>query len=81
MKAEISKYISFNAFEEVEDSGQTSIPVLWVVTKQAADGKNQPLKARLCIRGDLEYGKELLRSDSPTAGCNAPVEANVVQYE
>ena len=68
MRKEIEKYKSFNAFEEVDDMGQDNVPIRWVVTKHAIDGKNQPLKARLCIRGDLEKDKEFLRSDSPTAG-------------
>ena len=68
MKDEIEKYHSFNAFEEVIDEGQDSLPVRWVVTRHEADGKNQPLKARLCVRGDLEKGKDNIRSDSPTVG-------------
>ena len=67
MKAEIEKFKSFNAFEEVHDIGQFNIPIRWVVTEQKNDGKNQPYKARLCIRGDKERGKEYIRSDSPTA--------------
>ena len=58
---------SFKAFKEVKDEGQTSVPIRWVITEQKQDGKNQPYKARLCIRGDLERGKENIRSDSPTA--------------
>ena len=67
MKAEISKFETFKAFEEVVDENQPRIPVRWVVTKQKDDGKNQPFKARLCMRGDLERGKENVRADSPTA--------------
>lgn len=67
MQAEILKYKSFNAFKEVQNVGQPSIPIKWVVTEQKEDGKNQPYKARMCIRGDLEKGKENIRSDSPTA--------------
>ena len=67
MQAEIAKYKTFNAFEEVDDDGQPSIPIRWVVTEQKDDGKNQPYKARMCVRGDLERGKENIRSDSPTA--------------
>ena len=67
MQAEILKYKDFKAFVEVDDEGQNNIPVKWVVTEQKQDGKNQPYKARLCIRGDLEKGKENLRADSPTA--------------
>ena len=68
MKDEIEKYHSFNAFEEVIDEGQDSLPVRWVVTRHEVDGKNQPLKARLCVRGDLEKGKDNICSDSPTVG-------------
>jgi hypothetical protein len=67
MQAEILKYKDFKAFVEVDDEGQNNIPVKWVVTEQKQDGKNQSYKARLCIRGDLEKGKENLRADSPTA--------------
>ena len=68
MAKEIAKYASFKAFEEVSDDGQDSLPVKWVVSRHDLDGKNQPLKARLCIRGDLEKEKEMVRSDSPTVG-------------
>ena len=67
MTAEIDKFRNFEAFEEVNDDGQYSIPIRWVVTEQKEDGKNQPFKARLCVRGDKEIGKEYIRSDSPTA--------------
>jgi hypothetical protein len=69
--AEIAKYKSFKAFQEVEDEGQQSIPTRWVVTEQFESGKNEPYKARLCIRGDLEKGKDTVRSDSPTASKEA----------
>ena len=68
MRIEIQKYKQFNAFEEVDDRGQACVPIRWVVTRQSIDGKNQPLKARMCIRGDLESDKETMRADSPTAG-------------
>ena len=67
MNAEITKFQDFKAFKEVKDEGQKSIPIRWVVTDQKHDGKNQPVKARLCIRGDMEKGKESIRADSPTA--------------
>ena len=66
MEAEITKFKNFEAFKEVKDEGQYSIPIRWVVTEQKNDGKNQPYKARLCVRGDRERGKESIRSDSPT---------------
>ena len=68
MKKEIEKYKSFGAYEEVDNVGQKSIPIRWVISKQPDDGKNQPIKARLCMRGDLEKDKNTVRSDSPTAG-------------
>ena len=68
---EIAKFKSFNAFKEVKDEGQKSIPTKWVVTEQPNSGKNEPYKARMCIRGDLEKGKEAIRSDSPTASKEA----------
>jgi hypothetical protein len=69
--SEISKYKSFQAFEEVDDQGQKCIPTKWVVTEQSKSGKNEPYKARMCIRGDLERGKEDVRTDSPTASKEA----------
>ena len=67
MKSEIDKYKAFGAYEEVDDYGQHRIPIRWVITRNTGDGKNQPIKARLCIRGDLERNKASIRSDSPTA--------------
>ena len=67
MQAEIKKFQNFEAFTEIKDDGQYCIPIRWVVTEQKEDGKNQPFKARLCVRGDKEMGKEQIRSDSPTA--------------
>ena len=71
ISAEIDKYKSFNAIEEVEDEGQRCVPTKWVITDQKSSGKNEPYKARMCIRGDLEKGKEDVRSDSPTASKDA----------
>ena len=47
MNAEIMKFKSFEAYEEVDDKGQESVPIRWVVTRKEEDGKNQPVKARL----------------------------------
>ena len=41
------------------------------MTDQADSGKDEPYKARLCMRGDLERGKENIRSDAPTASKEA----------
>ena len=68
MMKEVEKYAIFGAFEEVEDDGQDRVPVKWVVKRHELDGKNQPVKARLRIRGDLEREKDEVRSDSPTVG-------------
>ena len=45
IEREISKYKSFDAFQEVEDIGQKSIPTRWVVTEQSGSGKDEPYKA------------------------------------
>ena len=37
------------------------------MTEQKENGKGEPYKARMCIRGDKEIGKEHIRADSPTA--------------
>ena len=71
VERELLKYKSFDAFKEVNDNGQKSIPTRWVVTEQADSGKDELFKARLCMRGDLEYGKESIRSDAPTASKEA----------
>ena len=71
IEREISKYKSVDAFKEVNDEGQKSIPTRWVVTEQADSGKDEAYKARLCMRGDLERGKENIRSDAPTASKEA----------
>ena len=69
MLQEIDKYKKFDAIEEVSDFGQKAVPIRWVITRQEeSNGKNQPLKARICIRGDLENNKDSVRSDSPSAG-------------
>ena len=67
MQSELEKYKTFDAFDEVLDEGQYSVPIRWVVTEQKEDGKGVPYKARMCIRGDREEGKEHIRADSPTA--------------
>ena len=66
MQEEINKYKDFEAVEEIDDEGQFRIPIRWVITEQKEDGKGVPYKARLCMRGDREKGKETIRADSPT---------------
>ena len=46
IKRKIQKFKSFNAFKEVEDNGQKSIPTKWVVTEQSKSGKGEPYTAR-----------------------------------
>ena len=71
IEREISKFKNFKAFKEVDDNGEKSIPTKWVITEQPESGKNEPYKARLCMRGDLEQGKDKIRTDSPTASKEA----------
>ena len=78
MKSELEKFKAFDAYEEVEDKGQTSIPIRWVITRKPNDGKDQPVKARLCMRGDMEEGKGSIRADSPTAGKDTLKQAMLV---
>lgn len=52
MQSELDKYKTFDAFDEVHDEGQYSVPIRWVVTEQKENGKGEPYKARMCIRGD-----------------------------
>ena len=63
---EIQKFKNFDAFEEVNDEGQSVIKTRWVFTQHDYDSKGYTLKARLCIRGDKEENKENIRADSPT---------------
>ena len=63
--AEISNFIRFDAFAEVEDLGQPRISSGWVVTEKLNhDGMKVKNKARLVVRGFQEA--EDPRSDSPT---------------
>ena len=55
----------------MNDIGQKCIPTRWVITDQSDSRKNEPIKAGLCIQGDLEKGKEDIRSDYPTASKKA----------
>ena len=62
---ELENYVKFDAFEEVEDEGQTRITTRWVVTrKEDHDGMKVKTKARLCMRGFQEEVNP--QSDSPT---------------
>ena len=49
---EMSNFIKFGAYQEVEDEGQPRITSRWVVTeKEAHDGQKKRIKARLVVRG------------------------------
>ena len=67
MDDEIRKFKSFDAFEEVEDTGQFVIKTRWVYTEHSDDSKGYTLKARLCMMGDREKDVKNIRADSPTA--------------
>ena len=58
---ELQNWRDFNAFIEVKDVGQATINTNWVLVR-----KSSGVKARLCIRGDKEPGKDLIQTDSPT---------------
>ena len=61
---EIRNWIINNVFEEVEDEGQPTISVRWVITEKMSDG-NSDTKARLVARG-FEEQTSHLKKDSPT---------------
>ena len=62
---EYNNFLKFNAFEEIEDVGQSRIGSRWVVTeKETHDGMKTKTKSRLVVRGFQE--EEQPRSDSPT---------------
>ena len=46
-----------------------------------SDNWIKPIKTRLCIRGDLENGKDNLRSDSLTAGKDSLKIALMMGYQ
>ena len=65
MSEELSKWLKYGAYEEVDDKGQEKITTQWVVNpKEKHDGLKVDIKARLCLRGFQEEDKP--RSDSPT---------------
>ena len=58
---ELENWDNFATYKEVEDQGQEILDTNWhLVSKEGG------VKARLCIRGDREKGKESIRTDSPT---------------
>ena len=49
---EYNNFLKFNAFEEIEDVGQSRIGSRWVVTeKESHDGMKTKTKSRLVVRG------------------------------
>ena len=61
---ELEKFDEFDVYEEVPENGQKVLGCRWVLTEKFKDGK-KCVKARLCIRGDLEDTTDI-RTDSPT---------------
>ena len=63
-RTELEKFDEFDVYDEVVDEGQKTIGSRWVLTEKFKDGK-KCVKARLCVRGDLEDTQDI-RTDSPT---------------
>ena len=63
-RTELEKFDEFDVYDEVIDEGQKTIGCRWVLTEKFKEGK-KCVKARLCVRGDLEDTQEI-RTDSPT---------------
>ena len=61
---ELQNWINENVYEEVDDVGQETISVRWVITPKVIEGK-WSTKARLVARG-FEEDSSLIRTDSPT---------------
>ena len=66
---ELAKWISHDVFEEVEDVGQPTISVRWVITERVVNG-NIETKARLVARG-FEEDTSHLQKDAPTCSTEA----------
>ena len=63
--AEVSNFLDYDVFEEVEDKGQETIGSRYVVmAKEKHDGQKQKTKARLVAGGFQDTLKP--QSDSPT---------------
>ena len=60
-QSELRNWEDFGVFEEIKDDGQKCVNTNWVLVK-----KSSGVKARLCVRGDQEPGKDDIRTDSPT---------------
>lgn len=60
---EILKWKNYDVFEEIENEGQATTSVRWVITKA-----KENVKARLVARGYEEESFKEMRKDSPTIG-------------
>ena len=75
-EVEMQSWKDNNVFEEVDDVGQQTISVRWVITEKLK-GNNTVTKARLVARG-FEEDTELLRKDSPTCSIeSAPLALSI----
>ena len=63
-RKELQNWSNDEVYEEVNDDGQTTMSVRWVITPKFLDGIWRT-KARLVARG-YEENQELIRTDSPT---------------
>ena len=61
--AELEEWKTCNVYTEVENQGQNSISLRWVMKTKVTDDKTH-MKARLCARGFEE--EQEFRTDSPT---------------
>ena len=57
----LANWKAFGAYRIVKDIGQKTIMTSWVLVR-----KDFGIKARLCVRGDLEPDKENIDTDSLT---------------
>ena len=63
-EAELQKWIDFEVYNEVEDTGQEYVTTQWVITQKHSDS-GRIVKARLVAHGFQERGP--IQKDSPTA--------------
>ena len=52
-RKELEKFDEFDVYDEVVDEGQKTLGCRWVLTEKFKDGV-KCIKARLCVRGDME---------------------------
>ena len=57
---ELRIWEDFGVFEEVSDEGQKALRTNWVLVKKIIDSE-EGVKARLCVRGDMEEEVETIR--------------------